>query len=519
MTSGAALDRDPRLSPPAWDPAAGGATRGLKLLLLLAVPLALWYFGWLLQPDRVGQPVLFGILVAAEAFNLVQACGFWWTVAASRRERPPPSGGLSAAVDVLVPVYDEPIDIVEPTIAAATRMRGAPVKVHVLDDGDRDSVREMAARCGARYVRRSMHTHAKAGNINHALQRTSAPYVVVLDCDHVPRASFLERTLPLMADERTALVQTPQYYANWRQGGIAAAAWAQQALFFGAIARGKDALGAMFCCGTNVLLRRTALMSVGGFPTGSLTEDFELSVRLHERGWTSRYVPEVLAQGLAPEDMSSYVSQQQRWARGCLGGAWSALRARIPIRVKAQYLLSSMYFLSGWTLLAYMSFPIVRILTGEQPIAAASADQFLFHFAPYFMVALGAVAIAGAGAYTFAGFSLAAANFWIHLRATLLALLRRRGRFVVTPKRGALQRQPRAVLPGLVMVAALVGIAAYGIVGDRSPSTLNNAAFAALHATVLSFGIRHALIRRREEKPRALADDQARRPELAGERA
>jgi Glycosyl transferase family group 2 len=513
---------DPRLQPPAWDPAAGGATRGMRILLLLAVPLALWYFGWLLQPQRIGQPELYGLLIAAEVFNLVQACGFWWTVAASGREPLRGNRRVHAAVDVLIPVYDEPIDIVEPTVDAATRMRGAEVTVHVLDDGERDSVRLMAERCGARYIRRASHTGAKAGNINHALERTSAPFILVLDCDHVPGLHFLERTLPLMGDEWVAFVQTPQYYANGRRGGIAAAAWAQQALFFGAIARGKDAWGSMFCCGTNVLLRRTALMSVGGFPTGSLTEDFELSIHLRERGWTSRYVPEVLAQGLGPEDMSSYVSQQQRWARGCIGGAVTALRARMPLRVKAQYLLSSMYFLSGWTLLAYMSFPIVRILTGAQPIADASADQFLLHFAPYFAVALGAVAVAGAGCYTFAGFSLAAANFWIHLRATVLALARRRGRFVVTPKRGALQRQPKAVLPGIAAITVLVGVAVYGIVESRAPSTLNNAAFAAFHATVLGFGIRYALVRRREghqERREDSAPEPDREPELVGEPA
>jgi cellulose synthase (UDP-forming) len=292
-------------------------------------------------------------------------------------------------------------------------------------------------------------------------------------------------------------VQTPQYYANSRDGGIAAAAWAQQALFFGAIARGKDAHGAMFCCGTNVVLRRTALSSVGGFPTDSLTEDFELSLRLHERGWTTRYVPEVLVSGLGPEDMSSYVSQQQRWARGCLGAAGSALRARLPLRLRLQYLLSSMYFLSGWTLLVYMAFPVIRILTGEQPIAAASADQFLFHFVPYFAAALSAVAVAGAGTYTFAAFSLAAASFWIHVQATVRALLRRRGRFVVTPKRGAAQRQPRAVIPGLVVIATLLAASAYGLLRDASPSTLNNVAFAMLHVTVLAFGVSYALTRRR----------------------
>jgi cellulose synthase (UDP-forming) len=487
---------DPRLANPGWDPAATSRRR-LRWLLFAAAPLALWYFGWLVQPQRVGNPVLYGLLLSAELFNLIQAAGFWWTIA--RIAPPIPVFGLRGrpAVDVMIPVYNEPIEVVDPTVAAATRMRGANLAVHVLDDGDRDEIRELAERWGARYVRRAHHDGAKAGNINHALARTSAPYVVVLDCDHVPSPEFLERTLPLMSDERVAFVQTPQYYANSRDGGIAAAAWAQQALFFGAIARGKDAHGAMFCCGTNVVLRRTALSSVGGFPTDSLTEDFELSLRLHERGWTTRYVPEVLVSGLGPEDMSSYVSQQQRWARGCLGAAGSALRARLPLRLRLQYLLSSMYFLSGWTLLVYMAFPVIRILTGEQPIAAASADQFLFHFVPYFAAALSAVAVAGAGTYTFAAFSLAAASFWIHVQATVRALLRRRGRFVVTPKRGAAQRQPRAVIPGLVVIATLLAASAYGLLRDASPSTLNNVAFAMLHVTVLAFGVSYALTRRR----------------------
>jgi cellulose synthase (UDP-forming) len=484
---------DPRLARPAWDAAEAPPRWRIRALVLLAIPLAAWYFGWLLQPERIGEPILYGLLVGAELFNLVQASGFWWTVTRAPARLVPGRRRRSAVVDVLIPVYDEPVEIVEPTVAAARRMRGARVRVHVLDDSQRPEVEDMARRQGARYVTRRKHVGAKAGNINNALRRTAAPFVIVLDCDHVPSPAFIERTLPAMADERVAFVQTPQYYGNSRAGGIAAAAWSQQALFFGAISRGKAAQGAMFCCGTNVLFRRRALESVGGFPTDSVTEDFELSVMLHERGWRTHYVPEVLATGLGPEDMASYVSQQQRWARGCLGAIGSALRAKLPGRVRLQYLLSSMYFLSGWTLLVYMSFPIVRIATGAQPIAEASADQFLIHFAPYFGVALATVAIAGAGAYAFAGFALAAASFWIHIQATLRALLRRPARFIVTPKRGAAGRQPRAVAPALLAIAALVGVSVYGLVESRSPGTLNNIAFALLHVTVLSCGVSAAL--------------------------
>jgi len=494
MTS---LRHDARLRPSDWSAAAPGARRrrAVKLLLAAVIPLAFFYFAWLLDPARVGHPVLYALLIGAELFNVAQALGFWWTCAREGRRRhrawdaPPP------AVDVFIPVYDEPVNVVEPTVRAATAMTGAEVGVHVLDDGASDEMEAMAARHGAGYLRRARREGAKAGNINHALARTGAPFVLVLDCDHVPEPGFLERTLGCVADERVAFAQAPQYYANWDRGEVPAAAWGQQALFFGPIARGKDGHGAMFCCGTNVLFRRAALEDAGGFPHDSVTEDFELSIRLQERGWETRYVPEVLAHGLGPEDMASYVSQQQRWARGCLSALPAVVRSALPLRLKVQYALSASYFLSGWTVLVYMSFPLVRLLTGAQPLASTSADQFLAHFAPYFGLSLLTVTVLGGGAYTFKAFALQAASFWIHVQATLLALAGRRGGFVVTPKEGVHGRQPRAVAPALVAIAVLSAVAGYGLLRDHDPATLNNVAFAALHIAVLAAGVMPALRR------------------------
>jgi cellulose synthase (UDP-forming) len=506
-TTTADLD-DPRLQPPRWDGRAGRhAALRVRLLALVALPLALFYFTWLLAPGRMGSPVLYVILLAAECFNLAQAAGFWWT-ASRQRARPALrlTNSSAPAVDVFIPVYDEPVTVVEPTVAAAVALRGARVSVWVLDDGRSDAMRAMARRNGAGYLTRERSSGAKAGNINDALPRTSGEFVAVLDCDHVPTERFLLATLGHLADPRVAMVQTPQYYANAHRNRVAAAAWAQQALFFGAIARGKDGVGAMFCCGTNVVFRREALLDARGFPEDSVTEDFELSVRLHERGWRTRYVPEVLACGLGPEDMASYVSQQQRWARGCLGGMRTTWQADLPRTQKLQYLLSSMYFLSGWTVLVYMAMPIIRILTGAQPLAGATADQFLVHFAPYYAVALGMVAVASAGCFTFAGFALATSSFWIHVRASLLTLAGRRGRFVVTPKEGAATRQPRAVVVPLGVVVLLVAVAVLGLFQDPSPATVNNVAFAAFHVSILLAGAWPALAR--PDAPPAAAVDE-----------
>ncbi|MGH8995786.1 MAG: glycosyltransferase family 2 protein [Acidimicrobiales bacterium] len=493
---------DPRTGPPKWPTPADWQRVDRKLLFLfpLAVLLAVWYFSWLLRPDRVGNPVLFGLLVGAELFNLVQAAGFWWTCRRGRDRRPAPILRGIPPVDVFIPIYTEPLEVVEPTVAAAVAIGGADVHVYVLDDKGRPELAELAERHGAHYLHREVNVGAKAGNLNHALAQSTSPYFAVFDCDHVPSRRFLAETLGwLVADGGVAFVQTPQYYANAKARRLTTAAAAQQSLFFGGIARGKDGLGSMICCGTNFVARRAAIEQVGGFPMDSLTEDFSLSIRLRERGWRAVYVNKVLAQGLGPEDMASYVSQQQRWTRGCLGAIGEAIRAELPWRARLQFLLSSIFFLSGWTFALYMALPIVRILSGAQPLAGATAAQFVLHFAPYFCVSLAAVAVAGAGAYTFEAFALMIANFWVHVVSTLLVLTRRRGRFVVTAKRGRDGAQPLTVLPALVVMAVLGFAIAHALDGRLTAGTLNNVAFALFHLCVLLVGVWPAVAGRRAQ--------------------
>ncbi len=473
--------------------------RLLQAATLTNVILAVWYFSWLLAPAQAGTAWLYALLVAAELFNLIQAAGFWWTVRADRPTTAAPRWvDPIPRVDVFIPTYNEPVDVVEPTVEAASHLQDAQVKVYLLDDGNRPEMASLAARYGAEYIARAHHGGAKAGNINYALERTDAPFVAVFDCDHVPGPNFLTETIGHLLDHDVAFVQTPQYYANRDAGPIAAAAAAQQDLFFGVIARGKQAKGAMFCCGTNFVFRRQALDEVGGFPEHSLTEDFELSMRLHERGWRSVYVAAVLARGLGPEDLVSYVSQQARWSQGCLSALPRILRYRLPLRLKAQYLLASSYFLSGWTVLIYMSLPVLRIFGHVQPIHQGSADQFLAHFVPYFASCVLTVAIASEGRYSFSAYSLAAANFGTHIRAAIRVVTHRSGTFVVTPKHGVDGRQVRPMLPALAALVVLVASVGYALISRPSPSSLTNVAFASVHIVILSTGSWSALIRRRQ---------------------
>ena len=219
-----------------------------------------------------------------------------------------------------------------PTIAAAVAVRPADL--------------------GARYLRRDDRRHAKAGNLNHALEVIDADVVGVLDADHVPRPDFLTATLGYFDDPLVALVQTPQDFYNLRSFEHSRTAsrdgFNEQSLFYRAILAGKNRWKAAFWCGTNALLRVSALKDVGGVATGTVTEDIHTTILLHAKGWRTAYHNEVLARGLAAASAGQDLLQRHRWGTG----AMQVLRTDNPLTVKGLSVaqrLAYAFTLFGWS--------------------------------------------------------------------------------------------------------------------------------------------------------------------------
>ena len=154
-------------------------------------------------------------------------------------------------VAVLIPTYNESREVLLPTIAAAVALRPGH-ETWVLDDGNRPWVQELAGLLGARYRARGSAEHAKAGNLNSAIETLDVDVVAVLDADHVARADFLTATLPYFDDDRVAVVQTPQDFYNLesfehvtRRRGRR---YMEQELFYRALAAGRNRWNAAFWC-------------------------------------------------------------------------------------------------------------------------------------------------------------------------------------------------------------------------------------------------------------------------------
>lgn len=464
--------------------------------LVLNVALAVVYTLFISLAFEHGNWLLFAILLATEVFHLVQIIGYCWTVWVRDGARPfDPE--FSAPVDVFITVCGEPVDIVRETAQAAKAMAfPVPFTVYLLNDGlvagkeNWREIEELAEELGIRCFTRVTPGGAKAGNINHALTRTESPFLVVFDADHVPHPDFLIDTMGYFVDERMGFVQTPQFYVNQDQNRITRVAWDQQTLFFGPIMAGKSRLNSAFMCGTNMVVRRSALLDAGGMCEFNIAEDFLTSLFMHERGWKSVYVPKVLAQGLAPADFLNYYKQQFRWTRGSLEVIFKynpVLRRGLSGAQKLQYLLSASYYLSGPVILTSALLPIVFLFTGQTPIVTSTMTLALV-FVPYMWVNLYVLQRTSNGSYSYQAIAFSLSAWWLQITAMAAVLANRKTSFAVTSKSTSDDVRPnflRLVVPQLVYaIVAIVALAVGAAREGASPSLLANVAWLTVHLAI-----------------------------------
>ena len=413
------------------------------LLRSLAIAALVWGVGYLIW--RIGwsgqgaSPVAFGMLLVTEIYGL-WALGTlaWFSWSNPGMTRPPATPGRK--VDVYVCTYDEPSEVVAATLAGC-RALTYPHTTYLLDDGRREEMKELAELAGARYLTRPDNSHAKAGNINAALPRTDGELVLMLDADHVPMPDALDAMVGYFDDERVALVQSPHDFFNHDSAQHYAVGRHEQSLFYRVVCPGKDRHGAAYWCGSAALMRRAALLEIGGVATETIAEDFHTTIRLQRHGWTSRYHDEVLVQGLAPHDLDGYLLQRDRWARGNLA---VFTLPESPLRANEQSPLQRLSYFAS--LAAYLAPPMRLLLlltlglvlwTGELPMKIS-------------VVALAALWLPSVSLNLLAGSALARGymkigetahyellTMEIYTRALRCALWPGRTAFKVTPKQGA----------------------------------------------------------------------------------
>ena len=315
------------------------------------------------------------------------------------------------SVDIVIPTYNEPSDLLEVTILGTLNITypTEKLRIHLLDDGGtdercnkplisekskarRNELQELCRTLGITYHTRAHNDHAKAGNINAALHSLRADLMVILDADHVPTRDFLIKTVGFfIQDNKCFLVQTPHSFINAdpieKNLGTFRDSPPETELFHNVIQTGLDGWNASFFCGSAAIMRRSMLLEVGGIQGDTITEDAETAMILHARGYHSVFLNESLSIGLQPETVMSFIAQRVRWAQGAL----QLLYFKNPLTLPGLKLTQRIAYLASFS---YWFFPFSRIVTILAPsmfllfgimVYDATTEQYAIYGVPYFL--------------------------------------------------------------------------------------------------------------------------------------
>ncbi len=205
----------------------------------------------------------------------------------------PPPEDRPLSVDVFITTYNEEEELVRLSIRDATQLHyphPLDLRIHVLDDGRRPTMRQVAQEEGVHYITRGNNVGFKAGNLRNAMEQTSGDFIVICDADTRLFPTFLEHTLGYFRDNDVAWVQTPQWFYDLPEG-VALPDWLGRRLggfgravgrgvqrlvgevrfgqdpyvndpqmFYDVILRRRNWCHASFCCGAGSVHRREAVM-------------------------------------------------------------------------------------------------------------------------------------------------------------------------------------------------------------------------------------------------------------------
>ncbi|KOV59362.1 glycosyltransferase family 2 protein [Streptomyces sp. MMG1121] len=376
----------------------------------------------------------------------------------------PQNGTRVAFLTSFVP-GKEPLAMVTKTLQAAVRLRHRGLlHVWLLDEGDDPAVKQVCARLGVHHFTRKgvekwnrprgpHRARTKHGNYNAWLEAHGDAYdfFASVDTDHVPLPNYLERMLGYFRDPDVGFVIGPQVYGNY-DTFVTKAAESQQFLFHALIQRAGNRYGAPMFVGTSNAVRIRALKQIGGL-YDSITEDMATGFEMHRarnpatgRKWKSVYTPDVLAVGEGPNAWTDFFTQQLRWSRGTyetiLKQYWKGLFTLGPGKLFNYTMMIIFYPMSAlnW-ILAALSCALFLGLGASGVNIDPTVWLMLYGNASALQIGLyiwnrrhNVSPHEPEGSGGVAGMVMSALSAPVYARSLMDAVLRRKSKFVVTPK-------------------------------------------------------------------------------------
>ena len=278
-------------------------------------------------------------------------------------------------VSIHIPVYNES-RVIERIVKRCASLNYKNYEVIIVDDSSDETVETLYKNCtgvpNVKIIHRANRAGFKGGALNEALRHTDprAEYICVFDADFVPPPDIIRKMLLYFTNDRVAAVQGYQRHVlncseNWITRGVSAGFSAEYMISRTAL----QLLGSMRLISGSVFAIRADVLRRYGW-SGSITEDWELSIRLYLDGYKVNYIPFIQAPAECPSKLRELLREFLRWGEGTTFQArkyfWRVLRSRkMNLKEKLYFILTPLRFAQGAALtLQFLSW-LISAATGS----------------------------------------------------------------------------------------------------------------------------------------------------------
>lgn len=269
-----------------------------------------------------------------------------------KKNPPAPNSSYKPFISIMIPCHNEH-EVISETVKNILNVDYHNYEIIVIDDRSDDSTPEIIKQLEAQYdkvralIRDKDAYPGKSAVLNDAFKIAKGEAILVFDADARIEPDFINILLPKLEPKGVGAVQARKNIINAKQNFLTACQY-NEYVFDSYLQIGRDAVkGAVELRGNGEMIKREALVDIGGWNNETITDDLDMSTRLHIKGWDIRFCPDAIVNEEGVICFSALIRQRRRWVEG-------SIRRYLEF-AKDVFFSKDMSLRVGFDLIAYIS--------------------------------------------------------------------------------------------------------------------------------------------------------------------
>ncbi len=281
-------------------------------------------------------------------------------------------------VSIMIPAHNEE-SVISNTIETVLNLDYPNFEIIAIDDRSTDNTASVLKDLEKKYpnkviafIRDKNAFPGKSAVLNDALQFAKGEAILVFDADATMEPNFLTNLVYELEPKDVGAVQARKVVRN-KDINILTRCQNNEMTMDTYFQVSRDSVkGAVELRGNGELIKRTALEDIGGWNNYTITDDLDMSTRLHIKGWDVRFCHETIVYEEGIMYLFPLYRQRRRWLEGTirryLEYFWDILTSKkMSMRVRVDMIAYiSEFIMPGWFIIE-IGILLMKIIVKDAP--------------------------------------------------------------------------------------------------------------------------------------------------------